>query len=117
MTLDRSGFKQGLHSAGSDLKKLTDSSSGVSDKVKSLGNSIEHAGSAMIKPSLAVGGFLGAAVNTTMGYEEQMSKVQAISGSSAEELNKLKSTAREWGAKTKFSAKEAGEAMEYMAMA
>lgn len=50
-------------------------------------------------------------------FQEQMSAVQAISGASGTELQKLSEKAREMGANTKFTAKEAGEAMEYMAMA
>ena len=46
-------------------------------------------------------------------FQEQMSAVQAISGATGSELQKLSEKAREMGASTKFTAKEAGEAMEY----
>ena len=46
-----------------------------------------------------------------------MSKVQAISGATAEETDKLTESARQWGRDTKYSATEAGEAFEYMALA
>lgn len=52
-----------------------------------------------------------------MSFESTMSKVQAVSGASAEEMAKLSDKAQEMGAKTKFSASEAGEAFNYMAMA
>ncbi|MBQ9250785.1 MAG: phage tail tape measure protein, partial [Oscillospiraceae bacterium] len=58
-----------------------------------------------------------AAVKTTADFDAQMSKVQAISGATGEDLQALRDKAREMGAKTKFSATEAGEAMEYMGMA
>ena len=46
-----------------------------------------------------------------------MSKVAAVSGATGAELDKLREKAREMGAKTKFSASEAADAMNYMAMA
>lgn len=58
-----------------------------------------------------------AVIKTTADFDSQMSKVQAISGASAEQMNALRDKARDMGATTKFSATEAGEAMEYMAMA
>lgn len=42
---------------------------------------------------------------------------QAISGATGDEFDDLREKAREMGAKTKFSASEAGAAFEYMAMA
>ena len=46
-----------------------------------------------------------------------MSTVQAISGATGDELVALTDKAKEMGANTKFSATEAAEAMQYMAMA
>ena len=46
-----------------------------------------------------------------------MSKVAAVSGVAGDELDALRDKAREMGAKTKFSASEAAEAMNYMTMA
>nr|WP_269205715.1 phage tail tape measure protein [Clostridium botulinum] len=66
---------------------------------------------------MVAGGFLGKAVKTATDFQAQMSKVQAISGASASQMTTLTSKAREWGAKTKFSASECGQAFEYMGMA
>ncbi len=59
----------------------------------------------------------GAVLDIGMSFESGMSKVQAISGASGEELAALTDKAKEMGAKTKFSATESAEAMQYMAMA
>jgi TP901 family phage tail tape measure protein len=40
-----------------------------------------------------------------------------VSGATGEDFDKLRAKAREMGAKTKFSASEAADAMNYMAMA
>ena len=65
----------------------------------------------------AVGAFGAFAIKSGMDFEAQMSKVQAISGANAEEMQLLTDKAKEMGAKTKFSATESAQALEYMAMA
>ena len=58
-----------------------------------------------------------AAVKTASDFDSAMSKVAAVSGATGDDLDKLRDKAREMGSKTKFSASEAAEAMNYMAMA
>ncbi len=65
----------------------------------------------------AVGAIGGYAIKVGSDFEAGMSKVQAISGATGDEIDKLTEKAREMGAKTKFSATESAEAFEYMAMA
>lgn len=57
------------------------------------------------------------AFNAGAGFESSMSKVQAVSGASADEIQLLTDKAKEMGEKTKFSASESAEAFNYMAMA
>lgn len=57
------------------------------------------------------------AIKVGSDFEAGMSKVQAISGATTEEIDKLTEKAKEMGAKTKFSASESAEAFQYMAMA
>jgi len=52
-----------------------------------------------------------------MDFDSSMSKVQALSGSTGEELLKLKRKAQELGASTAWSASQVSEAMQYMALA
>lgn len=59
----------------------------------------------------------GAVLDIGMSFEAGMSKVEAISGATGEDLAALTDKAKEMGAKTKFSATESAEAMQYMAMA
>lgn len=56
-------------------------------------------------------------ITPAAGLQEQMSTVKAISGASDEEMTTLNNLAKEMGATTKFTAIEAGKALEYMAMA
>lgn len=60
---------------------------------------------------------LGAATKAGMDFEAQMSKVAAISGASAGDMQLLTDKAKQMGIDTAFSASQAGEALQYMAMA
>ena len=67
--------------------------------------------------SLSAGAMVGSSVKTYAGFESTMSQVKAISGATPEEFSQLTEKAKEMGATTKFTAQEAGEAFNYMAMA
>ncbi|WP_245190839.1 phage tail tape measure protein [Anaerococcus jeddahensis] len=71
----------------------------------------------MMPVSLAVAGLGVAAVKTASDFDSGMAKVKAVSGATGSDFDALREKAREMGAKTKFSASEAAEAMNYMAMA
>lgn len=67
--------------------------------------------------STALAGVAGYSIKVGSSFEAGMSKVQAVSGASNEQLERLSNKAKEMGATTKFSATEAADAMNYMAMA
>lgn len=58
-----------------------------------------------------------AAMRPAMDFEAQMSKVAAVSKANDEEQQALAATALELGARTRFTASQAGQGMEYLAMA
>lgn len=86
-------------------------------KLAAAGDTIAGAGKKMSVLSAAVVGIGAAAVQTTAEFDAAMSKVAAVSGAAGHELEALRDKAREMGERTKFSASEAAEAMNYMAMA
>lgn len=65
----------------------------------------------------AIGAIATYSAKVGSDFEAGMSKVKAISGASAQEMEKLSAKAKEMGSTTKFSATESAEAMQYMAMA
>lgn len=89
----------------------------VGEKLQSVGASIEGVGKKLLPITTIVGGLGTAAVKVAADFDTGMSKVAAVSGATGAELDKLREKAREMGAKTKFSASEAADAMNYMAMA
>lgn len=98
--IDSSGFQKGLDGIGGAAQK------GLSITSKMLGGAAN-----------AVTTLGKAAIKVGSDFEAGMSEVQAVSGASGEALEQLKEKAKEMGAKTKFSATESAEAMNYMAMA
>lgn len=88
------------------------------DSISKVGAGLSKVGSTITKGvTVPLVGLGTAAVKTAADFDAQMSKVKAISGATGDDMVKLRDKAKEMGAKTKFSATEAGEAMEYMGMA
>lgn len=89
----------------------------IGGKMENLGNFISGVGKKIMPISTAVGGLGVAAVKTAADFDSAMSQVAAVSGATGDDLQALRDKAREMGEKTKFSASEAAQAMNYMAMA
>lgn len=87
------------------------------EKLKNVGSAVEGVGKKILPVSAAVSGVGAVAVKTAADFDSSMSQVKAISGATGEDLEELRNTAREMGKTTKFSAKDAADAMNYMAMA
>lgn len=108
-------FKKDLEGAGTSGKTSMES---LGQSMQQVGTKMTSTGKVMTAtvttPIVALG---TAAVKTAADFDTQMSKVQAISGATGSDMQKLRDKAREMGAKTKFSASEAGQGFEYMAMA
>lgn len=114
-------------------KKVGDAAKQSSDKTKESWeqsnqksvSSTESACSKMaglVKKSAVVIGVASVAaakktIDVGKSFEAGMSEVQAISGASGKDLERLSSKAKQMGATTKFSATESATALKYMAMA
>ena len=91
--------------------------SATGEKLKNVGGNIESAGKKLLPVTATVTALGTASVKTAADFESAMSRVAAVSGAAGSDLDALSAKAREMGSKTKFSATEAAEAMNYMAMA
>lgn len=115
ITLDSSEYEKGLETAKSKGLSVSNDfgtkfTSGIEKGVKTLAKWGAAAGGALT----AAGGY---AIKVGGDFEAGMSQVAAISGATGDDLQKLTDLAKEMGAKTKFSATEAAEGYQYMAMA
>lgn len=91
--------------------------SAAGESLKDIGGKIEGAGKSLMPLSAAAAGIGAGIIKTTADFDASMSKVAAVSGAAGKDFDSLRDKAREMGATTKFTASEAAEAMNYMAMA
>lgn len=108
------------------LEKQTESIGGrsqqSSQKTKAAwaeaGATMTQVGAGMTKyVSVPIVAGFAAATKVGMEFEAQMSRVQAILGATPSDMKKLNSQAKQLGADTAFSAKEAADGMEQLASA
>ena len=99
--------------ANSELAKIGE----AGQVLQNAGDKISGAGEKLLPVTAGVTALGTAAVKTASDFDSAMSKVAAVSGATGDDLQALRDKAREMGSKTKFSASEAVEAMNYMAMA
>lgn len=103
---------------GTQMQIAGEKISQVGEKIKGVGDKLVGLGRTMTTHvTMPIASGFGAVIKTTADFDAQMSKVQAISGSTAEQMEVLETKARKMGETTKFSATESGQAFEYMAMA
>ena len=100
----------------------------IGGKITAVGDKMSAAGKAMLPLTCAIVGVGTAAVKTAASFEDGMASVQAtlgitsdataqLNGETVNVMDSLETLARDMGAKTKFSATEAAEAINILAMA
>ena len=114
------------------LDELTDSTDDATESIEEMDDATEEAsdGFTVMKGAIAslvadgfrmaisaVKDFAKETIEAGKTFEKSMSNVAALSGASAEELQLLRDTAKEYGSTTQFSASEAADALGYMALA
>ena len=82
--------------------------------VYDLGNAFKALATAATAALTAAGGYV---VNVGQKFEASMSKVQALSGATGEDFERLSAAAKEMGASTSKTASQAADALGYMALA
>lgn len=120
LLLDLSGWNKGLQSAKSALNTFMDESATAADKASALSSALKGVGTGLTTTvTTPLVGLGTAAVKTAATFEQAMAQVAAVSGldTAGAEFEALGEKAKEMGSKTKFSASEAAEAFNYMAMA
>lgn len=126
ISLDTSSYDKSLNRAGSSLKSL---GLGLNTKAVAFGNIISNVVS---KATGALKGFAKETITTGMNFDTSMSQVAATMGKTVNDLSKEQETAvvrgkkftgnlRDYakfvGQETEYSAKQAADALNYMALA
>ncbi|MBR1476885.1 MAG: phage tail tape measure protein [Lachnospiraceae bacterium] len=120
-SIDKS-FNTSLSAANSTLKKqvvalnsaFTQIDGGVDKFIRGVTRTVTAAAAAAGSVTAAA---VASSVKLGSEFESQMSTVSAISGATGRDLEMLTETARSLAQESVFSAKEVGNAMEYMGMA
>jgi len=92
---------------------LKNSAKGAADKIKGMFTGL---GPAIAGGLAAVGAvsFGKDILQVGMQFDSMMSEVQALSGATGDDLDKLRQKAKDLGSSTKFSASESAEAFKFM---
>ena len=118
LDIDTSRFKSGLKSASTDLRTFGDSTKGSEARLSGLSNTMKSVGGGMTKyVTVPLTGVGAASLKTAAEFEKQMARVKSISGATGKDFKALEAKAKEMGATTIFTSKDAADAMEYMGMA
>lgn len=107
LALDSSEYEKGLNDAESKGSKFGGG----------LATAAKVGMAAVGTATTAIVGFGAASVKTGMGFDSSMSQVAATMGKTTEEIGELRDFAQEMGRTTAFSATEAADALNYMALA
>lgn len=116
LDLDTSKFTKGFLGAQKMLNGFNEKS--FTGKLDSVGKAMSSVGGSMTKTLTAPIAILGAtAAKSGASFESAMSQVAATMGKTRGEIQDLADTAVEMGSTTSFSATEAAEGLNYLALA
>lgn len=116
----QSAIEDGLSGASESAGRSAGQSAG-SSFTSAMGNGIRTASrvvaGALAASTTAVVGFGSQAVQAGMDFDSSMSQVAATMGTTVDQIGDLRDFAQQMGATTAFSATEAANALNYMALA
>lgn len=131
LTLDTSQYEAALHNAVNAGSNVTSNLSQVSTGMNTAQSSTNELASQMQKASM-IGNLMASAIKSAtsaivdfgkesigagMTFDSSMSQVAATMGVTVDEVQELRDFAQEMGASTAFSATQAADALNYMALA
>ncbi|MDU0939974.1 MAG: phage tail tape measure protein [Clostridiales bacterium] len=124
IAINNAGANKAIRETTDEAKEAGSKIQKVGEGFKKVGSGMSNVGKGMLPISAGIGGIAAMGVKTAAGFESSMSKVAATMGMTSEEINngsesykRLEQAARDMGKKTKYSAGEAAEALNYMALA
>ena len=111
ISLDTSKYDKGIKDSQSKMKNVA----------TTLGSGIKTAAkvgaTAIGVTTTAIMGFTGKAVQTGANFDKSMAQVAATMGKTTDEIQDLRDFAQKMGSTTAFSASQAADALNYMALA
>lgn len=113
-----SQFVNDMQNASKSVERMQQKHQGAFDKMRRVGGQMKTVGktmsAAITLPLAAMGASI---IKTGAQFDDQMSTVQAVTGATGNEMEKLRDKAKDLGKTTRFSASESAEGMEMLARA
>ncbi|WP_303984545.1 phage tail tape measure protein [Niallia circulans] len=110
LTLESSQFSAGVSQAENQMQQMGNSAQSLSKQMGLIQTAALAVGGAVVAG-------IGVSVKTAADFEQAMSKVQSISGATGQDFQDLQNIAMKLGETTKFTATEAAQGLQYLAMA
>lgn len=118
LALETGEFSNAMSTAKSQVTTFRDETVSTAGKVKALGSAMTSLGQTMtLGVTLPLVGLGAAAVTTFAGFDDSMRLVQATMTATAEDMEKLTAAAKQMGATTRYTASQAAQALNYLALA
>lgn len=118
LTMDTSDYSEGISTAKRLMNQLTDAGLSASGKINALGDAAGQLGVTLTTTVTAAAAAAGTmAVTTFTSFDDAVKQVQATMGATAEDMELITAAAKEMGADTRYSATNAAEALNYLALA
>ena len=131
IVIDTAGAERRIEELRRQLRELggaADDTTNNSDRLNNANNRLSQstsrlskvmglAAKAMKYGGAAISGIAVAAIKVSGDFEEAMNGVRAVSGAVGEDFNQMRELAKKMGSETAFSATEAANGMEFLAMA
>lgn len=122
ITQQTAQFEERTKKSVSTIQRLSNSLTGMRDKVTAMSNRLNRAGASMANFRTAVGaagaaGALKGIIGTAVAFESSLNRVESVTYASAEGMKMLRDQAKELGRTTQFSANQAAEGMAFLGMA
>lgn len=110
LTLESSQFSAGVSQAENQMQQMSNSANSLSKQMGLVQTAALAVGGAVVAG-------IGVSVKTAADFEEAMSKVKSISGATGQDFQDLQNVALKLGETTKYTATEAAQGLQYLAMA
>jgi TP901 family phage tail tape measure protein len=103
----------------SKIRKVTDKFTGAAKKAQHATKSFSNKMAGMQSTAASLGGVIGGAalIGQFTSFESSINKLNAVTLASANDMARLRGTAKRLGAETQFSASQAAQGMTFLAMA
>lgn len=116
LRLDSSEYEAGVKNAKDSGEKLSKASKGLKALDNGVNKILKVGAVAATAAAAGMTAFAKSAVDTGMGFDAAMSQVAATLGTTVDQIGELRAKAQEMGASTVYSAKEAAEGLNILAM-